>query len=59
MNIEPSNKQAVAEIKRIDANLKRMEKEKTEAAEKERMKLIEEEGIVRPIYKPLHLRSKV
>ncbi|PIK43964.1 putative RNA polymerase II-associated protein 3 [Apostichopus japonicus] len=58
LNIEPSNKQAVAEIKRIDANLKRMEKEKTEAAEKERIKLIEEEGVVRPIYKPLHLRSK-
>lgn len=58
LNIEPSNKQAASEIRKIDSKLKQLEKERMEEAEKKRMKLAEEEGIVRPIHKPPHLRSK-
>lgn len=58
LNIEPSNKQAVSEIKRIERKLKEIEEEKERNRIAEEERLQSEEGIVKPIYKPQHLRSK-
>ena len=52
LNLEPSNKQAATEIKRID----RIEKEREDI---ERQKQDGVYNIIQAIDKPVHLRSKV